>query len=149
MPDATDPGIRPRLRPLPLPAGVRDRLARHAEAAWPAEACGILVGRADAGRDAPVDDAIPLPNLAGHPDRAWRLDPLAIAARVPPGGRLLGFWHSHPDRSPLPSRRDVALALPGFWQVVIAVSGGRAGARAAWRPVRADAPRQEDSPWPA
>jgi proteasome lid subunit RPN8/RPN11 len=127
----------PRFEALPLPAAVRDRMARHAEAAYPEEACGALFGL-PAGRSLPiVTDALPLLNQAQFPDEGFQVDPreLEQVCRTlkAPGEILIGFYHSHPEGSPRPSTLDVRFAPPGLWQITIPVVGGRSGARRAWR----------------
>jgi proteasome lid subunit RPN8/RPN11 len=127
----------PRFEALPVPAAVRDRMARHTETAYPEEACGALFGL-PSGRSLPnVTRALPLVNRARFPGEGFRVDPreleLACRARKAPGERLLGFYHSHPDGSPRPSTLDVRFAPPGLWQITIPVVGGRSGTRRAWR----------------
>ena len=67
-----------------MAASIRDRIARHAEAAYPDEACGALFALRT-GRSLPVvTGALPLLNRASLPRKAFRVDPGELA--VP------GFW---------------------------------------------------------
>ena len=120
-----------------MAASIRDRIARHAEAAYPDEACGALFALRT-GRSLPVvTGVLPLLNRASLRREAFRVDPGELEqlcrARHAVGESLVGFYHSHPDRSATPSRSDLELAVPGFWQITIPVIGGRSGARRAWR----------------
>ncbi|MCL7974141.1 MAG: M67 family metallopeptidase [marine benthic group bacterium] len=136
----------PRFEPLPLSAEIRDHMARQVEAAYPEEACGALFGL-QTGRSMPVvTAAVPLPNRAPLRRQSFRLEPgeleLACRTRSALGESLLGFYHSHPDRSPMPSTFDLERAVPGLWQITIPVIEGRSGARRAWRTEGASACRR-------
>jgi len=106
-------------------------IAARACAAYPAEACGLLVGR---GRGVlRVSEVVPAANLLADttPDR-FELDPavrFATERRVRGGpDRLIGHWHSHPEAPPCPSARDLAQAWePHLLWLICAVrrdSGG-------------------------
>ena len=137
---------------LVLSAGLRDQLAKHAETAYPAEACGVLLGRPD-GPDLPdVTRAIPLPN--SDPARGEGYQICAADLRVllsDEGCRqelLVGFYHSHPDRPSRPSERDLRNGVSGLLYVAVSVRSGRAGSRSAWilnsaTPANADSLSQE------
>lgn len=119
-----------------MPATLRDRIRLHAEAAYPAEACGALFGLA-AGTDRPiVTRAVPLSNSAPQPRDGFRIeaDELQRACLTASTTResLIGIYHSHPDRGTVPSPDDVKQAIPGTWYLTVSVRGGRAGAWAAW-----------------
>ena len=83
-------------------------LKKSARAAFPAEACGLLVGR---GRR--VERLVPLPNAAPN-RRAVRfaIDPARYAAAERAAARaklaVLGVWHSHPLSPAAPSETDAA-----------------------------------------
>jgi proteasome lid subunit RPN8/RPN11 len=120
-----------------MTADIRDRIAYHVEAVYPDEACGALFGF-DRDRAAPVVTcALPLENRASCRREAFQVEPVELEhlcrVRRAGGGSLLGFYHSHPDRSPAPSFSDIELAVSGLWQVTVPVIGGRSGARRAWR----------------
>ncbi len=123
--------------PLPLPARLRDRIAAHAESAWPHEACGFLLGRSGHSRSPSVTRVARACNSALRPADGYRIGPDALRTLVeetdPAGGdALIGFYHSHPDRAARPSERDLRLSVPGFWYVAVSVRAGRAGARCSW-----------------
>lgn len=116
----------PPPRPLVLSPEARRRILRHARAALPAEAVGILGGRPDDGR---AVAAVPLPNLAGSRP-AFLADPRA-QYEAEKGLRRLGLavlavYHSHPGGGATLSPTDQAFAarLP-LAQVVIALARPR------------------------
>lgn len=144
---AGDTGYRPAA--LVLSAGLRDQLARHAETAYPAEACGALLGRSN-GPDLPaVTRAIALPNSDPSGGDGYRISANDQGVLASDGHsreeRLVGFYHSHPDRPPRPSERDLRHGIPGLLYVAVSVRSGRAGARAAWM-VNPAAPADTDRP---
>jgi proteasome lid subunit RPN8/RPN11 len=100
---------------LILSAGQMAEIAAAAEAAWPAEGCGLLVGRNAGRRDALVTRVIPADNLLRHQgnDR-FELDPAvrfaAERAARDAGERVVGHWHSHPDGGAKPSAADLSQA---------------------------------------
>jgi proteasome lid subunit RPN8/RPN11 len=122
---------------LRLPAGVARKLCRWAQGAWPAEACGLLVGRA-AQDAAEVVRATLARNLRAHErgDR-YEVDPAdhlrAWKAAEAEGLEVLGAWHSHPDQPAVPSATDRAEAFAGLAYLIVEVRAGGAGELRAWR----------------
>lgn len=49
--------------------------------------------------------------LAGARVRGRDHDHVSIPLRCPPGSRAVGFWHTHPDGKPVPSKQDVSEAV--------------------------------------
>jgi proteasome lid subunit RPN8/RPN11 len=88
-------------------------IASAAEAAWPAEGCGLLIGTGK--RVIRVTHVMAADNLLKNQgnDR-FELDPAArfAAERLAraTGQRVVGHWHSHPDGSARPSATDMAQA---------------------------------------
>lgn len=124
-------------------------LGRIAEAAYPDECCGLVVGRAlpsDNGQHGwRVTRLVPAPNRAADPRRAFDLDPathFALLRELRMEGRddqLLGHYHSHPNAAAQPSERDRAQAHdPGMIWLIVAVSPGQPAAIAAWQAALAD-----------
>ncbi|RMF12222.1 MAG: hypothetical protein D6757_09980 [Alphaproteobacteria bacterium] len=120
-----------------------------ADAALPAEACGLLVGR-HAGDDLWIESLLVTPNRAPAALRArrFRIDPAMHAALQRrlrgTGSEIVGVFHSHPQGPARPSTEDLASARPecplmlilsragdpaGDWQATIH-SGAH---RLAWR----------------
>lgn len=111
---------------LLLPARVRAEIGARATGDYPAEACGLLLGR-PAGDATRVSRQWPARNVEA--DRAgdrFVLDPLdylaAETAAAASGDAVVGVWHSHPDHPARPSPTDRALAWPGWSYVIVAVS---------------------------
>ena len=80
-----------------------------AAAAYPREACGLLLGAG--GR---ITEAQPTANLHPSPETHFEIDPQALigahrAARAG-GPELIGYFHSHPHGPPAPSATDRACA---------------------------------------
>ncbi|AVF54211.1 hydrolase Nlp/P60 [Pseudomonas fulva] len=78
-----------------LQAAIRE----HAERAYPAEACGVLI-KTDQGRV-----YVPCRNLAKTPRENFRLHHEDLA-NAEDQGELLAIVHSHPDAAPTPSMAD-------------------------------------------
>lgn len=118
----------------------RAAISAHAAAAWPREACGLLVGRA-CGDAVEVVRAEPAPNLASAPD-AFELDPAArltlqrTLREAGEGLAIVGHYHSHPDAPAEPSARDRARAgEAGLIWLIAAVADGKTVTLAAYRAV--------------
>lgn len=98
-----------------------------AEAAYPAECCGLLAGRALPGGAVEVTRVHPSPNLGKRRDR-FEIDPrlwvdLARAHGKGPH-KVVGLYHSHPDRPAQPSAIDLQAAWGEdlVW-VIVSVAG--------------------------
>lgn len=117
---------------LLMTAEQRAAVAAAAEAAWPAEGCGLLIGRGPRRRLA-VTEILPADNLLRHlgNDR-FELDPAVrfTAERAARGTecRVIGHWHSHPDGSVRPSRTDLAQAWePDLIWLIVGVAADSSG----------------------
>lgn len=123
---------------LTLPTDVHDRLRAHAEAAYPEECCGVLLGRIE-DDGVRVVDLFPVENRdAEARERRYLIGPgdylRAERAAEADGLDVVGFYHSHPDHPARPSATDLADAtFPGFVYTITAVEHGRAAATTAWR----------------
>ena len=86
-------------------------IAAWAQAAYPGEAVGLLVGRR-VGDDWEVHMLVPAANLSDTPATQFVLDPAAwfVAERiaVQMGMAIVGIIHSHPDAPARPSAHDSA-----------------------------------------
>lgn len=126
-------------------------ISRLADAAWPNEACGLVVG-ADwsHARHVPLEnlqeryharDPVQYPRTART---AYLMHPLKVAEAVDGAGGLLAIWHSHCDVGAYFSDEDVRVALgggaaplwPGAVYLVLSVRAGQTdGAKVfAWDP---------------
>jgi proteasome lid subunit RPN8/RPN11 len=104
----------------------------QAQAGYPREVCGILLGR-----DGRVEEAQACGNLAV--DRAhdrYQMDP-ADQRRIEKGARsrgleVLGYYHSHPDHPADASATDLALSWQGVNYLIVAVHQGRVADQRLW-----------------
>jgi proteasome lid subunit RPN8/RPN11 len=122
---------------LCLPAPQRRQLEAWAQAAYPREACGLMVGRGapGGGQVLAVRQARNLNTERAH-DR-YELDPedfLAADREARADGlEILGVWHTHPDHPAVPSETDRAAAWPGWSYVILEVGEGGVAALRSWR----------------
>lgn len=130
--------------PLRLTRVQLAQLAALAEAAFPREACALLLGRGD-GEMLQVSRVVPAANIAASPDRDFELDPAVHVAvlrqlrETASPDRVVGHWHSHPNGRAEPSARDAAMIYdPAMLWLISAVDANGAAAPRAFRP-RADA----------
>jgi proteasome lid subunit RPN8/RPN11 len=121
---------------ISLPDSVRQAIREHGRRSYPEECCGALLGRKGEGIDC-VTEAEPVDNLQeGSRKRRFRITPrdyLRIERLALERERdLLGFYHSHPDNSSIPSDYDREHALPFFHYVVLGVALGIPREMASW-----------------
>jgi len=88
-----------------LAQAARETMLEFARAAFPREACGLLLG--DRKRIEAATQAI---NVHPEPLRHFEIDPASLiaahkAAREG-GPQVLGYWHSHPNGLAAPSETD-------------------------------------------
>lgn len=107
---------------MTVPAGLLDAIAAQARRDAPREVCGWL-----AGADGAVRDFYPVPNAARRPEREFLMEPQAqidSLRRIREAGlTVLGTYHSHPKSPPVPSERDLSLALyPELLHLIFSVA---------------------------
>ncbi len=118
--------------------GIQRRdLATLVEASYPFEACGLLVGAADA-EQINVHDVFRARNL--NVERArdrFLLDPddhmAADRSARARGLDIVGIWHSHPDHPARPSITDLEAAWEGFSYLIISTMASGANDFRSWR----------------
>ncbi len=119
-----------------------EAIRRHAEAAYPHECCGLLIGRIEGGgRTRVVVATRAVENAWEEGDtlhRRMRITPpdymraeREFAAR---GLGVVGNYHSHPDDAAVPSQFDLEnlAPWPTMSYVVVSVRGGRAADLRSW-----------------
>ena len=114
-----------------LPRPLLRRIRAAAEEAYPAECCGLLVGRQDGEGRLEVTAIEPSPNIATSGNDRFEVDPRVrldvMRALEGAPEDIIGHYHSHPDHPAKPSERDLEMAFePNFVWVIAAVEGGRA-----------------------
>ena len=104
----------------------------HAEASYPEEACGLIVGKVARGGLAIAGRIEPSANIALERRRdRFEVDP-ALRFKVEREIRgtdeaIIGHYHSHPDHPALPSSSDLASAFePELAWVIMSVAKGEA-----------------------
>ncbi len=112
---------------MELPAALVAELSAHAEAAWPAECCGLIVGEGEAlqvwrGR-----------NIESSRTR-FSLDDDTLLRVIRRDPVIHAIYHSHCDVEPTPSIRDRAGAAlwPGVPWLILEVRDGRARPPRRW-----------------
>ncbi len=120
-------------------------LQAHAEAAYPEECVGALLGQL---RDdvVVVSEVRPLDNewapLGGDEfdrDRRtrYRVAPSVMLALIreeaETGVALVGFYHSHPDHEARPSQTDLLESAIGYIYMIQSVVNGKASVLTAWQ----------------
>jgi desampylase len=107
------------------PSALVGRLRALADAAFPLEACGLLLGNATR-----IGEVRACANVHPTPETHFEIDPQALidahrAARNG-GPHVVGYFHSHPAGPPEPSAADRAHAT-GDGRVWAIVGEGRVG----------------------
>ncbi len=124
-------------------------IERATEAAYPAEACGLIVGLQDATGHWHVAEVIESANILAN-ERADRFE-VDPQVRIDTERRLrgsdhslIGHYHSHPDHPAEPSATDQAMAYePNLIWLITSVAEGKAGDTRAFR-LTGDQPVMEE-----
>ena len=110
---------------------------RRAIAAFPAECCGLLLGRLEGGEAVRIGQAEACVNQEPDGRRAFTISPdelLAAYRRARERGeRVVGTYHSHPQGSAVPSDVDRASAWPGASYLIVGLGGEGVRERRSWR----------------
>jgi proteasome lid subunit RPN8/RPN11 len=121
---------------LRLTESLAEEIRRHGEAAYPAEGCGVLVGRIEAGGLKNVTRLEPAINRRTDDPHRYLIGPddlRQLEARVGAEGlEIVGYYHSHPDHPAVPSAFDAEHAWPWYSYVIVRVDGGRGADLASW-----------------
>ncbi len=115
-----------------------ETMLAHAREVYPAECCGAMLGRINAG-EKQVTRAIPLDNAYAGPQRTrYELRPqdLLNADREArrQGLDLVGIYHSHPDCDAYFSKTDLENSCPWYSFVVLSVRSGEFDHATSWLP---------------
>jgi desampylase len=125
-----------RIGSIEVSLDCRLAMAEHARAEFPRECCGILIGQRVAGL-VQIERVVRAGNITtGDPRTSYQVDwkTLLKTRREVRGGTgsIVGFYHSHPDGTSAPSRRDVEFAWPDHFYVIIPVGELEVGHLEAW-----------------
>jgi proteasome lid subunit RPN8/RPN11 len=130
-----------------------DTMVAHAEAKFPNECCGAMIGRIDDGQKL-VSQAVPMENsYAGEQGARYELRPedlLEADRRARAAGQdLIGIFHSHPDCDAYFSKTDLENSCPWYSFVVLSVKGGKFDHAASFLPnPDQTAAEKEELIWP-
>lgn len=118
-----------------LPPHLWRELEARCAARYPREACGFLLGRVR-GTDVELVEVREGTNRARDPRSGFELEPLELLLAEDAGRArgldCVGLWHSHPDRSAVPSAADRAgLAGTGL-QLILSVNEEGPSELGAW-----------------
>lgn len=106
--DRGAPGVR-HDGALSLPRRIINQLLDHARASPGQEICGLISARGSIALR-----AIPVANVAAHPEHRYAMDPAGQIAALremrESGEDLLAIYHSHPISPAAPSTIDIAEA---------------------------------------
>ena len=120
---------------LRLPGALADEIRRHGEAAYPAECCGALVGRAEGGAKE-VLRLSPAVNRRTDDPHRYLIAPddlLRLEREVREAGQeIVGYYHSHPDHPARPSAFDAEHAWPWYSYLIVRIDRGRGAEMASW-----------------
>lgn len=116
---------------LQIDATLLKTMVDAAEAGFPAEACGLVVGRGK-GQLIRVTRIVPAANLQAATGDRFELDPqarLTLERELRESGtkdRIIGHYHSHTDGTADPSGTDRAMAFePELAWIIIGVLDGQ------------------------
>ena len=120
-----------------IPQSVVSALMGHARREYPRECCGILIGR-HVDDEARVERAVEAENIAANDRRkSYQIDWRTLLATTrsvrTTRERIVGFYHSHPDGSSRPSRRDRQEAWLDHSYVILSMRDGLCAAVTGWR----------------
>ena len=110
-------------------------IARHCEAQYPMEGCGILIGKVEEGSRIVVD--LLLTENSRQEKRRYSIPPeqllqgelLAEEQNL----QVIGYFHSHPDHPAQPSAYDLELGWPGYSYLILAVRDGVTSELRSWQ----------------
>lgn len=122
---------------------IKAQVERAAEAAFPEECCGLLLGTIPegfekTGRAVTADEVRPLPNGWESAARTHRyaVDPkllMKVDQELSGTGRgIVGFYHSHPSVPAWPSPFDLERAWPCYSYWIVCVREGKAVGSRSW-----------------
>ena len=119
-------------------ADCQKNMNTHAEATFPEECCGAMLGieRNDGTRE--ISEIIRVDNTKGeNRERRFLIDPRALlnAEKVAKekGLDVLGIYHSHPNHPSQASEFDRIHAMPFWSYLIISCMDGKAARVQSWR----------------
>ena len=110
-------------------SGAWETMVAHAQATFPDECCGVMVGKID-GDSKLVTNATGLENAyKGKQEDRYEIRPEDLLAADKnaraQGLDLIGIFHSHPDCDAYFSKTDLENSCPWYSFVVLSIKGGK------------------------
>ena len=114
-----------------------DEICAHGVRDYPYECCGLLLGRYREDGKA-VTETYPISNAREESAKRNRF--LIEPKELMEGERyardkdleVVGFYHSHPDSTAIPSRYDLEHAWPTYSYIIVSTTPGKAGDLYSW-----------------
>lgn len=109
-----------------------EAIKAHAEADYPHECGGLLLGLLGPDSGKTVVETLPMNNSADVATRHDRvlIDPRDLLRADQEARRkgldVIGYYHSHPDDEAVPSQFDLDHALPVWSYIIVSVRDGKA-----------------------
>jgi proteasome lid subunit RPN8/RPN11 len=114
-----------------------ETVERRALAAFPAECCGLLLGRQEDSESVRVGWVEPCVNQAPDQRRHFTIAPESLLAAYrwarDRGEQVVGTYHSHPEGAAVPSAADGESAWPGASYLIVGLNDEGVRERRSWR----------------
>lgn len=116
---------------------ILDDILLQALKAYPEEACGILTGRKDK-KGWEVSGAVAAENITAESRQSrYEIPPEkfieAERASQKENMEVIGFYHSHPDFEPVPSRHDLGRLWHEYLYIILSTNGKKMQGIRAWQ----------------
>jgi proteasome lid subunit RPN8/RPN11 len=114
---------------LRLPDALLEEIRRHGAGAYPAECCGVMVGRSRGTDAKEVVRLWPAVNRRTDDPHRYLIAPddlRRLEREVQREGlEIVGYYHSHPDHPAEPSAYDAAHAWPWYSYLIVRIEQGQ------------------------
>ena len=114
---------------LRLPDAMLEEIRRHGAAAYPAECCGVMLGRSGGTDAKEVVRLWPAVNRRTDDPHRYLIAPedlRRLEQEVQGEGlEIVGYYHSHPDHPAEPSVYDAAHAWPWYSYLIVRIEQGQ------------------------
>ncbi len=122
---------------IQIPEHIVNEFLHQAEAEYPCESCGVLLGRVGQ-RLASAERFLACANThSDNPARRFLIDPLTYQEIEDSADAeslaIISIVHSHPDHPDEPSDFDLRHAWPGVSYIIISVCQGHTAGYRSWR----------------
>lgn len=91
-----------------------ESIIHHAQQDAPNETCGLLLGQG-----CMVTEILPVANVSRTPMIHYEIEPKTIAQHL---DQIIGFYHSHPKGTAIPSQTDIRSAWPNTVYCIVGLT---------------------------